>query len=1803
MKIKRKLTLWQKSLIAITTLAVGAATTIAAVFAYAANSDEVKGFEYPKPGISLSNDYNKIYNANGELVPFVAILTPNKDQEIAQMTDDGKQYWWNSDSKRKMDFEQFFNEYFSRYNEGFIQQVAYGSFSFYNEYVLAVAPEKFLEFTKWFIKEVAWGPDLISLDSFRIVPGVEVKGNSVTLGNHHSLYKEETEIKFFPDAFFGSLPIFSNLSGNNNINDKLSLQSFSRNVPKNGADDYLKNIPLATTLKNLTLSGKLKNFQTVSFKGILIPGKLINSKIKIYQDPKFLSSNALNNSDHRLSGMANHVMLPYDVTESEFQEYKKAFIDIYPDLKLSDFTNIVIQNAFTSNNPESNDLEFLKISFIAENEINTQNYKNQFLFQSSEIFTNLTNQNNRILANEVNKKLVHFLDFYDIESYLNTNFEVYENAENIKFFKSKLSALNDWPELDKSKFKSYKFIKFEKTPSGLKVYAKNNKTQEQQIFEFSTNLDTVEKRRLFREFKYAINYLGAVTPIALFATPEDNSLTNEKNKSLKGLDARQYQIFVEKYSGLIESVLDAFPSLKKKRFGPHIAKKINNQGFYEYEVVEGEYEGLSYDDRIGLPLILKALDPNWGGISTDFLKYVGAHEYGHHYTLEKTQALNNRDNSVIVGGIDVRSGTSSASFYSWKALQNYLKARTNLEVRKVNANGEPSEFGTFTQFGFIGKNGEFQGWESNDDIWGSVDKNDVFETVRNPRRRFLQTYESFLKAAELRNVNISDLFIANSLDTESGTLNPRIEGKPRLVYTDKNGKKEFKLLSFGEFYSQLKDGMGNHLVLESGTDEVKVIDYIKSKKGNYKITKIYIYNKNNTPVVQVPLDKWISPKEYREVEKKVNQVKWNIKKLFFNWNVESGWNKNSTQIFPKEGFNIVNALTNEDFSFKNIFLENSLLYRNEEIETNPKYNGFNALMNTSDLKRKAFHYFALNSNDNDDALRSIKNSTIRFNIKNNSQNPQSKDEHNHNDEELAPNLEPYPNYDARLNAFYYVDKAIVFKNGSKTTGNYFIPYSKDKMNIFSRLAYDAEKNHTNFFKKHLNTENQFQNTAAFTLARAFGIVDNLNNLTNGFISNKDFILTALDTMDQEVVFKSNQDFNHLKQKISGFTFNAFNNEVLEASRKFYLAFNTKFVRRTLKSNNKETKWWSPLFKNLEELMEWGSIDYSKAKKVIKKNGLVTWWWDINYVKSKFNFNKFKQGLIKYESNLWSREKINDNQFVANLLMFRFRKSPFFLVVKNFNPATELVQNEAILSPVFGIGYLNEKNISRYVQNPENKKTDADFTVEDYQKIMHSFASRYGKKAIENMDGVDFSFAMGNFGFLKNRDVKYTFSVLYDYVVAKIIGNSISSDVYSYNGSRNEPLIADKFTDYIYTISETLTRDFVQTTFLASSQDLNNLPSYLTNVTTQNSGMNFILDTTKLNLYKDFNLNDENLNQAYTKISKYSYRSQTDLSNKIALEYQKYSDALSILNKQIIQALTDLIDSEKKDLRETNKILLSRYETRKKEIVDKIDEAIKDYKKQYHWDFTAEEIYLNEVRISSNYFGNINSSSNGFMADRWQKNKIGMELYDPNTGEEIHKNSIRLKDWDGNKITSVPKAFFISQLLNYGVGSQTLSSLIRNKKNDTVAMYGFVNNEAANEIKQLKFTNTLTGEVVYAPININKTNNIFYYKNQLDPSSKVTLHDIGYSSWISDSLILGKYRQALMRENTTYYVDFADYEGNTLFDKEGNHLFALGNESNISENGKLIEQSAIVVENKEVKIKDKQIKRAVIKIQNQFPTKN
>ncbi|UWV83068.1 hypothetical protein [Mycoplasmopsis cynos] len=84
----------------------------------------------------------------------------------------------------------------------------------------------------------------------------------------------------------------------------------------------------------------------------------------------------------------------------------------------------------------------------------------------------------------------------------------------------------------------------------------------------------------------------------------------------------------------------------------------------------------------------------------------------------------------------------------------------------------------------------------------------------------------------------------------------------------------------------------------------------------------------------------------------------------------------------------------------------------------------------------------------------------------------------------------------------------------------------------------------------------------------------------------------------------------------------------------------------------QVKQLSPTFTTLDKLFEFTSIDYSKAKLVsvsTDEKGVQhpKFNWDINYVKTKFDFSKFRNEVTKEALVLIKRRKIYETLVIKN----------------------------------------------------------------------------------------------------------------------------------------------------------------------------------------------------------------------------------------------------------------------------------------------------------------------------------------------------------------------------------------------------------------------------------------------------------------------------------------------------------------------------------------------------------------------------
>ncbi|MEE3928582.1 PDxFFG protein [Mycoplasmopsis ciconiae] len=1737
MKKIKKMSLKAKVLLSLAIIAAGSFTTLGSMFIYAHHSDERNGALSPADKTKFSNNFSLIYNQNNQLEPQVSILDPLKSKNVASFNLEKNTYKFNNDTK-EYSFNEFFNKYFDIYNESFVLEVKYGSFSFFDEYVLAVQPKQFIEFSKWFIENVAWGPDLITLESFRIVPGVEQNGNAVTLGSHSTLHKESSEIKFFPDAFFGSMPLFSTLSGPNNAPDSFATRTFADLQSKDVVDSYLKNIPFSSAIKNFVAASE-NGRRLHSYFSISMPGKLIGKEFYVYSNPK-----------GTLKTQGFNLILNTDLNEQKLEELKKDLDQELQNLTINDFKKMTLVSALNS----TSGVEQIRFNFEYTNE---QGQKaREFIILNEDNLAKASIISEKVLADKAKENIHNFLDLYDLDNYIGRDIIFYRDAKNNQnyFYRNRLIAANEIPNFDQADFdklETWNIKNIENKDAILYVTLFNPKTSRSFILTYNA-FDMADKEKEFSQFKSAIDYPGAIKPIAISVGAEDVLLKKE-NPTSDPLNFRKYQIYNEAYDGLYETVTKKFPHLLKNQFGPHVERKLNEQGFYEYSLENGPYKGMSDSDRIGFPLVLAATLDNFDGISTDFLKYVAAHEYGHHLTLEKSQALDNENNAIIVGGISVNGGISDSSYYSDIALKNYLQARTNLDYDRVNAVGDISPTGTFLRFKFKNKNGEWV-TETVEDVWGSKNKDSVFDTISNPYRRFLQTFEGLKKYAEDKGIRLGDLFLANSLDHNSGTLNPFYRTEAKALYLDENNNLVFQNADEEKVVSSLRDGLNQPIPYDFRTNEDGsrnlIFRFIESENIvenpdrpndiRLKITKINLKNEDGTPFINVPLNEVLTLDESDYVRDRIREVESMISNFITLNYYESGWNDRNTFMGGKLDVKLTNMFQEQ---MPQSYID-QIIQRSNPIEYNPATNSLTS-------ERKAFRYFALKGN------------TVQQYV------------------QLSQG---------------YGDIFAQNSNASWGNPNPILTFVDSQNNIKSKFSFPRarESRFLASLEGQLNTiktiADQYNLSAPDSTFIAYNfsasIFSSLLNPASGSILATD---SKNRVLDQETLLAFAENRLNAFSKIG---INLFAENLKNEAEPFYFSFNPNLIHEVEKEvtqNEQKSieKTNTLLFDTWEDLFTFGSIDYSKATKKIVLNPISKilrpeYDWDVEYVKTKFDINKF---ISEYQND---KNITLDEQQAANLLMLNFRRSSFFMAVKDFNPATELVQNQAILSKEYGIdvaaGAWKSFYEDKQLFDPEDVLA---FDVNDVQKIINEFIKSLSQdpRAVENLDSNDLYFLLG--GFMVVRDFGKSSPVQYgDFFFSLFNDGTPSSDVINYNLSRTEPLLNDKITDYIYSIAESLTRDYVQTTFVPSDVDFKELPSYIKNVNEQNTALDYVVDGRELRIWNEKLIPQSEINEANrVGVLNSSYQQlrqrRIELINEFNLstaELVKKSDELQARLDSLIRE-TEEYENVSKELEETQKEI-SRL---RQQTLDKIETAIETIAGSLY----NVDIWANSDRLQNSLFGTFAARSNGFFRDKVQKEVIGMELYDDKLNPIID-DEIRILDFEGNKVNSRPKAFFVSQLKSYGVGDRYISGLYRNKDLDAVAMYGYVPLEVANKIKYIKFVDKNTTEILYLPVNTDKTNNIFYLEKQGDINSKKTIEDFGYTSWISDYALMSKYRDTLLKPGHDYSFEFVDANKQFVAD------IHLGSLNTISENGKDLSTSPIKV------VKDPTDQnKSIIKVDHQF----
>ncbi len=313
------------------------------------------------------------------------------------------------------------------------------------------------------------------------------------------------------------------------------------------------------------------------------------------------------------------------------------------------------------------------------------------------------------------------------------------------------------------------------------------------------SVDANADKNIIKNMNEFFSVLGYKKMVAPSVIKEENEVSNPET----GKSERSYDVFADAYEGLTDELLKEVPYAGEWLEGLHIKKSINSDGVMEYSLENGYYLGFTKNSRVGLWAILKMSDPNFKGISTDFLKFVGAHEYGHHITLNGAHDLSNKGSDpIFVSALTPNATPNINNYYSKDAVELYLKARTHVELgtkRLLDEFGALKDYGEYAEFRFAkkGKDGKItfddkpddaiKSMEKESDIWGvGLEDRDLWKALSNKNRRFLQDFAGMLEAVKNRReqnglkgadekwLSPFDMWVINAIDYYSGTLNPTV---------------------------------------------------------------------------------------------------------------------------------------------------------------------------------------------------------------------------------------------------------------------------------------------------------------------------------------------------------------------------------------------------------------------------------------------------------------------------------------------------------------------------------------------------------------------------------------------------------------------------------------------------------------------------------------------------------------------------------------------------------------------------------------------------------------------------------------------------------------------------------------------------------------------------------------------------------------------------------------------------------------------------------------------------------------------
>ncbi|QJG66776.1 PDxFFG protein [Mycoplasma phocoenae] len=1455
-------------------------------------------------------------------------------------------------------------------------------------------------------------------------------------------------------------------------------------------------------------------------------------------------------------------------------------------------------NAYTSIMNVSNDttqslIEYV-ISFAIQSE---QEYLNNKIIASklfekdlNKVFTteeNLTSDRDIIFA----KTEIELLDILSKKGIINEAFPVSKAKEKIGLFK--------WTNIQKHGSKiSLTFN--EKSTSASTAFYNGEFTDKYLRFNIDAN-DNQKLLTLTSDLFRTLGYKKSINPVLI---KEEGTIKDP----LTGESTKGFSVYVDAYDNLTERLQREIPYVSEKNIGEHLAQKINDKGEIEYVIENGEYRGFLRDSRVGLWSILKLSNPNFKGISADFLRFVAAHEYGHHITLNAAQDLSDSYRKpIFAASLSPGSQPRADSYYNRHALDLYLKARTHLELddeRLLDQENVTNDYGEYAIFKHkvFDKNDptKFE-WvkESESDIWGApLSSTDITEALNNDKRRFLQDFEGLKKALEKRkqanNVPINttnnkyedelsliDLWLPNSIDPNSGTINPTIYGDAEYLLPEKDdqGNVIYKYTkgSIELLKGVLKDGMGNEIQFDENNQPI-IVKGIKNDKQQFiQINEVLIKTKNGNPVLNVELGKNYAPDQHavKYINDKLKTINKYIYELIQTTYRTTGWDKSGiTNISQEPGISLgytwpasydsyIAAIVSKDqqrIGLKKHFADyvnrrdidkGGPVSNDDEFKDAVGFKFYDFSGENSWLKGKykglgfmsgALPYTRIDKGENVD-INNIDNVSVASVIE---------------AFKVAGNAFLQGNLNGGDSQILWLNKDNMYLPNLKHNNSTSPIFLADTYSFFNsiKIMNWIEKYNMNFYgegKQYVGV----QSTSLFKTNDANGKLLPIYNTNKNIPKYKDIKSLSLTS------------------------------SLLTDTTKDSL-FNSFYVLND--SNQKQFE--NITFTDGKKWLDFVTLDFSQAKfnQVDKRVD-----WDLEYVKSKFDIEVFVKALKKaYENDktLNKEDSIriktlidsNDEQLLANEIMSRYSRSDLAFFTKEIR-FTDLEKNLDlfwIFDEKYGYGdyKLDTFNIDKTTIKPEQ------MSAHDIINIVKKHAKSLGYKTekltlldllvlLEKVslysEGISlYSSGFKETGLESNQLIRIVSAIMH----GQFKNKKPSSDVLNYFNSKTERNLGDKFSDYTYTFAEVINRDLLQIGYSPASSDLNNMPNFLSNISESNTGNEYMLD-------------GSDSAQWLERVFDFEKNISDPIKNFEKLNVEDY--------KGIAKA---------KGLKNTDR---------------------------YFSD--PNNINAQQITKANNFFGELKTTNNGWLKDRWYRKNLNFELYDDN-GKPIIDNTIRIKDLTGKVVNERPTAYWQYFIQSQGIGKRNVSNIWRDAEKDAIAMFGYLPNDQAKIAKYIAIKDKETNEIKTIPIRMQNTSNLFYYKTQNienekkfnsgDESVRHYLKDekysyvdtygvkhegTGFTAWVSDYAILSRYQNNLILPGKSYDIYFAsDKEGTKAFN------FDLGkkldpnnpNDPNLGvsavvENNKTSSQAPIVIKRETINVDGKEVEtdNIIIVVNDQF----